>query len=131
MKLQKMGIAAREAFQIFSRSSSEVRNQAVLKIASDIQQEPSGKWGTYHYCGKGIVSWYRFAEKIFELASQYQQFSRPRLEPVPTDQYPTKAKRPPFSALDCSLIQKTYEIHPRPWQESLKIEIERMIRHGD
>ncbi|MBV5267310.1 MAG: sugar nucleotide-binding protein, partial [Burkholderiaceae bacterium] len=40
--------------------------------------------------------------------------------PIPTDQYPTQAKRPAYSALNCEKIQNEFGIYPKPWRESLE-----------
>jgi len=42
-----------------------------------------------------------------------------RVEPVSTSDYPTPAKRPTNSSLDCSVLANTFNIHPQPWAESL------------
>jgi dTDP-4-dehydrorhamnose reductase len=76
-------------------------------------------WGTYHYCGKGVTSWHGFAEEIFRLASGYASLKVKRVEPVSTSEYPTPAQRPASSILDCSVLAKTFNIHPQPWAESL------------
>jgi dTDP-4-dehydrorhamnose reductase len=41
------------------------------------------------------------------------------VEPISTGAYPTPAKRPVNSVLDCSRIQKEFGIRNRPWKESL------------
>ena len=70
-----------------------------------------------------------FAEKIFELAERHKWLVRPHVEPVSSDQYVTTAGRPPYSALDCSLIENTFDIHPEPWQKSLASTIQRIIQN--
>ncbi len=103
--------------------------EVVLTLAAIIQEQPEINWGTYHYCGRGITTWYRFANAIFELARPYGSIITSRVEPITTAEYPTRAKRPPFSALDCSLINKYFGINTKPWQESLKITINRILEH--
>ena len=49
------------------------------------------------------------------------------VKPLTTDEYPTKAKRPAFSALDCRLIQQEFGITPKPWQKSLEAVIGRIF----
>ncbi|MBW2654756.1 MAG: dTDP-4-dehydrorhamnose reductase [Deltaproteobacteria bacterium] len=98
--------------------------EAILTIAEQIKERPDIHWGTYHYCGKGKTTWHGFAEKIFELAKQYNLFSIKKVIPVTTAEYPTPAKRPLNSVMDCSLLTKNFGILPPPWQESL----ERMLR---
>jgi len=93
---------------------------AILKIADLIGKGEKIAWGTYHFCGKGETSWHGFSEKIFQLAGHYVSLKVEKVEPITTEQYPTAAKRPPGSALDCSLIETRFGICARPWQEGLQ-----------
>ena len=98
--------------------------EAILTIAEQIKERPDIPWGTYHYCGKGKTTWHGFAEKIFELAGQYDSFAIKKVIPITTAEYPTPAKRPPNSVMDCSLLIKNFGISPAQWQESLASMIE-------
>lgn len=71
--------------------------------------------GTFHFCGAGATTWFRFAQAIFELAGE----PRPRLTPIPTSAYPTPAHRPANSVLDSSKFARLYGVTARPWRESL------------
>ena len=93
--------------------------ETILRIAVQFLQGGQVHWGTYHYCGKGVTTWHGFAEEIFRLASEYASLKVKRVEPISTSQYPTPAKRPTSSILDCSVLEKTFNIHPQPWAESL------------
>jgi len=93
---------------------------AIYIIADHIKNQKKNLWGTYHFCGLGITSWYDFAKKIFEIAAQYEIFNMQSIEPVCSSQYLTKAKRPLNSAFDCSLIFNHFGIKQEPWTESLK-----------
>lgn len=95
--------------------------EAILTIAGQIKKRRNIPWGTYHYCGKGKTTWHGFAEKIFELAKQYDSFLIKKVIPVTTAEYPTPARRPPDSALDCSMMINNFGISPAPWQESLAV----------
>ncbi len=101
--------------------------EAVVDISKQITQNPKIFWGTYHYCGLGITTWHKFAKAIFEIAGQYQNFKVSSVEAITTAQYPTRTKRPAFSALDCNLINKNFGITQKPWQGSLKKTIERIL----
>lgn len=70
--------------------------------------------GIYHYSNKGNISWYDFAR---EIANEIH--SSCKINPISTSQYPTPAKRPFYSAMDLSKIEKVYGISPKPWKESL------------
>jgi dTDP-4-dehydrorhamnose reductase len=93
--------------------------ETILRIAAQFLDDGQVHWGTYHYCGKGVTTWHGFAEEIFRLASEYESLKVKRVEPISTSEYPTPAQRPVSSILDCSLLEKTFGIHPQPWAESL------------
>ncbi|WP_323665723.1 dTDP-4-dehydrorhamnose reductase [Pectobacterium punjabense] len=76
--------------------------QAVISLL-----EKNVEGGIYHYCGDEEVSWYEFAEQIFKVASKRNVISSaPTLTAISTGGYPTPAKRPKYSALDCLKINK-------------------------
>lgn len=86
------------------------------------------RWGTYHFVGGGAVSWHGFAEAIFALAEPWR--GRPPLvEAIATADYPTPARRPANSLLDCTKIGGAFGIVPRPWREALA-EVIREIYEG-
>jgi dTDP-4-dehydrorhamnose reductase len=92
---------------------------AILMIATQISEQRDITWGTYHYCGKGVTNWHDFAQEIFDLADKYDAFQVKKVMPITTSEYPTPAKRPENSSMDCSLITRNFGISLRPWQESL------------
>lgn len=85
--------------------------EAILEIIA------SGNWvpGIYHYCNEGVISWYDFAVAIREMIA-----SNCTVHPITTDQYPTAAKRPAYSALDTGKASVTYGLYIKPWKESLQ-----------
>lgn len=101
-------------------SPTSVRDlaDAILLIAEQIEHERPGRYGTFHYCGGGAISRHDFARAIFEEAARFG-YRPPELAPITTAEYPTPARRPANSALDCSRIAAIYDIVQRPWRESL------------
>jgi len=93
--------------------------EAILNIAQQTRQRNNFPWGTYHFCGGGETTWHGFAREIFRQAGRYETFKVKSVEPVPTSAYPTPARRPANSVLDCSKIIRSFNIVPRPWEESL------------
>ena len=78
------------------------------------------RWGTYHYTGNPFVSWAEFAREIFRQGNQRSMIPKiPIVNSIATEQYPTPAKRPHNSRLDCSKITKVFGIEPDDWQTSL------------
>jgi dTDP-4-dehydrorhamnose reductase len=75
--------------------------------------------GIYHYCGDQEVSWFKFAENIFNIALAKQKISKlPVAIAIPTEKYPTPAKRPVFSTLNCGKVG-LYGVLPSDWQLAL------------
>ena len=115
------------ADQYGSPTSAADLAQAILTISDRLQLNNDVDWGTYHYCGQGVISWHHFAEKIVDFARLYGQVKTARVEPIATSDYPTTVVRPVFSALDCSRITRKFGITPIPWQKSLGITIKRLL----
>jgi dTDP-4-dehydrorhamnose reductase len=93
--------------------------RAILLMAGHILAGRKTPWGTYHYCGAGSVTWCGFARAIFEIAAKYEAFEAAKIIPITSAEYPTPAKRPANSVLDCAKIEKQFGIQPRPWLNSL------------
>ena len=75
------------------------------------------KWlpGIYHFTNEGVASWFDFSKAIFELAGKNVE-----VNPIPTSQYPTPAKRPLYSVLSKMKIKNTYGVKIPYWRDSLK-----------
>jgi len=74
--------------------------------------------GVFHAAGSGATSWHGFAEAIFELAEPHG-VPVPKVVPIATDDWPTKAKRPANSRLDCSKLESVFGLRMPPWRDSL------------
>lgn len=88
--------------------------EAVLKICSEIERG-NKHTGIYHYSNQGIISWFQFASAIKEIKKLDC-----KLNAISTNEFPTKAKRPKFSALNTQKIQKDFNIEIPFWKDSLK-----------
>jgi hypothetical protein len=74
----------------------------------------------YHFSGSPYTSWHGFAGEIFRRAAEQNLLPRiPTLNAIATTDYPTPAKRPANSRLDCSKIQAAFGIAPSDWQAAL------------
>jgi dTDP-4-dehydrorhamnose reductase len=102
---------------------------ALIVIAGRIERGEAN-WGTFNFAGAGSTSWHGFAEEIFDLATEFGSWplgSSPRVEPITTDQYPTPARRPMNSVLDCRKIAETFGISPPPWRTSLQAVVRELL----
>jgi len=88
---------------------------ACLQIAEQLIADPS-KSGTYHYSGAPDVSWADFARAIFDQARRAVTVT-----PIPTTDYPTPAKRPLNSRMDCGATQQVFGIARPNWRNGLNM----------
>lgn len=79
-----------------------------------------GVAGLFHLTASGATSWFGFAQAIFaspELARL--GIAPPALEPIPTSAYPTPARRPANSRLDCTRLERAAGIRLPAWEAGL------------
>ena len=82
------------------------------------QSGQAGAWGTYHLTAQGETSWFGFAQAIGE---QLKARGLPCAEllPIPSRDYPTPAKRPLNSRLDCSRLAREWQVSQPHWHDAL------------
>ncbi|WP_350432833.1 dTDP-4-dehydrorhamnose reductase [Shewanella sp. H8] len=77
-------------------------------------------YGIYHYSGFPHVSWHAFALKIFDIALDQNILKHSiHVNAVTTQDYPTPAKRPANSRLNCHKIERIFGIQQSDWQAAL------------
>ncbi|WP_221800670.1 dTDP-4-dehydrorhamnose reductase [Oceanobacter mangrovi] len=92
-------------------------------VTAGYRQAPEG---IYHYAGDIAVSWWSFAREIHRQAFDAGLIpSIPALSAIPGSEYPTPAKRPAFSVLNCERINQL-GIPSSNWQQSLEKVISRL-----
>jgi dTDP-4-dehydrorhamnose reductase len=109
------------ADQIGGPTPASAIANALLTAAKAMTQGAAG--GTHHFSGAPDTSWANFARAIMAEAGHPC-----RINDIPTAEYPTPAKRPLNSRLDCRALTQAFGI-PRPdWREGLKV-IVRELTH--
>ncbi|AZF19068.1 dTDP-4-dehydrorhamnose reductase [Pseudomonas sp. R3-52-08] len=78
----------------------------------------AGDWGVYHLTAQGETSWFGFAEAIGQ-ALRAAGKACAELEAIPSSAYPTPARRPLNSRLDCSRLQQQWQVSQSQWQDAL------------
>ena len=86
---------------------------ACLQIARQLVLDPA-KSGIYHFSGAPDTSWKAFAQMIFVHAGLPVTVTG-----IPTSDYPTPARRPLNSRLDCSETETVFGLHRPDWQSGL------------
>jgi dTDP-4-dehydrorhamnose reductase len=77
--------------------------------------------GIYHLCNAGETNWHEFAETIFAFAREHNcQLEIKIVEAIKTSEYPTPAKRPLNSRLNCSKAKESLNITLPDWKDSLR-----------
>ncbi len=100
---------------------------AILTIAERLQDgDNGGLWGTYHAAGAGDTTWCEFAAAIFDVGRELG-LSLGTAVPITTAQYPTPAKRPGNSRLDCSLLQQRFGVRLPDWRLGTRACIEQLV----
>ncbi|MCH9806940.1 MAG: dTDP-4-dehydrorhamnose reductase [Alphaproteobacteria bacterium] len=93
---------------------------AILSIAQSIISEPNpDRWGIYHYTNAGETTWHEFAQAIFAHARSAGRNTPNTVKPIATADYPTPARRPPYSVLDCGRVDSAFQISRPDWKDAL------------
>jgi dTDP-4-dehydrorhamnose reductase len=88
--------------------------QTIIKIIGSIELGHA-HYGVYHYSNSGVISWFDFAVAIAKEGGK-----NCLVLPIPSSAYPTPAKRPRYSVMDCSKLVKDYGIELYAWESGLK-----------
>ncbi|KSB88964.1 dTDP-4-dehydrorhamnose reductase [Caulobacter vibrioides] len=91
--------------------------EAALAMADALASKPSLS-GVYHLSGAGDASWADLAQAVFEVSAA-RGGPAARVRPITTADYPTPARRPANSRLDCGKFETALNWRTRPWRESL------------
>ncbi len=101
--------------------------QAILDIARQIcgdnQNQP---WGVYHIAGGGTTNWSGLAREIF---SRSAAIGGPNaaVKEISTSEYPTAAKRPANSQLDCAKVSQCFGLAQPSWQDGVNDCVTRLL----
>jgi dTDP-4-dehydrorhamnose reductase len=94
--------------------------EAILTIAARIA---ANRWqdrysGLYHAAGSGWTTWHGLAVATFREAARHGA-PVPTVDPIETAEWPTRAKRPPDSRLDCGRLERTFGLRLPLWRDGL------------
>lgn len=87
--------------------------------------------GTFHHCDDGACCWHEFAIAIAEEAHALGLVARiPVIRAITTAEYPTPARRPAFSLLDCSATRAALGDRPVLWRDNLRLMLKEEAARG-
>lgn len=104
--------------------------RACLAIAETLARDPDAPGGTFHFANAGDTTWCGFAREIF--ARSAARLPRvPEVAAITTAQYPTPARRPADSRLDCSDTVARFGVAQPDWKTALAATLARLAAIED
>ena len=111
--------------QVGAPTSSIELAAATYQITNGILDGQFGspeQWtGLYNMTCAGSVSWCGFARAIFQRTPQLLNGKSPTVNPIPSTEFPTPAKRPLNSVLSNQKLYDTFGLRLAPWESALDI----------
>ena len=101
----------------WSRMIAETTALALKQVLAGADR--SGFNGEYHLAASGQTNWHEFASRIIEWMPEAERKCRV-VEKIATSEYPTPARRPAYSVLDCGKLRKTFGLRLPDWEASLR-----------
>lgn len=100
----------------------------ILAVAGNLLQSDAPLLrGTFHMTASGAASWADFATEIFSASARH---GGPRAEVgrIPSSAYPTPARRPANSRLDCGKLERTHGVRLGEWKQATAETVERLVK---
>jgi dTDP-4-dehydrorhamnose reductase len=104
---------------------------AILAVARNLLAQPraDGATGAFHLAGLGETHWAGFAEAVFAMSAE-RGGPVAAVKPITTAQYPTPARRPSNSRLDCRLLAARHGVEMPHWRDALGRCLDKLIVNG-
>jgi dTDP-4-dehydrorhamnose reductase len=102
----------------------------VLAVAARAAADPAGmRWGIYHAVGSGETNWYGFAREVFQCAAE-QGLPVADVTAIPASAFPTPARRPANSRLNCDRLRLLLGLELPDWRVGVKDCVARLAKAG-
>jgi dTDP-4-dehydrorhamnose reductase len=83
----------------------------------------------YHAAGSGWTTWHGLAVAVFEEGARHGQRA-PVVDPIATADWPTPAKRPADSRLDCTRLAQVFGVRLPDWRSSVGPVVDAILGSG-
>jgi dTDP-4-dehydrorhamnose reductase len=105
---------ARMTAEVIGRCEAEARSRELPDMLAD--------WGgIYHAAGAGETTWCGFAAEAVQLRREMEPEGRfAAIEAITTAEYPTAARRPENSRMNCDKLMRRFGWKMMDWQDSLR-----------
>jgi dTDP-4-dehydrorhamnose reductase len=102
----------------------------VLAAAARVAADPAGaRWGIYHAVGSGDTNWHGFALEVFKQAAE-QGLPAADVTAIPASEFPTTARRPANSRLNCDRLRLLLGLELPDWRTGVKDCVARLAKAG-
>jgi dTDP-4-dehydrorhamnose reductase len=105
------------------RALAEITAQVLVAGREDVVPYLRENRGLYNLAGSGIASRYDWTKKILELDPKRDEQVVQEIQPALTADFPTPAKRPLYSALNCDRFYEIFGLCLPDWTSSLKLSL--------
>ena len=105
----------------WARTLAEVTSFVLAKHKKDLYAEICERSGIYHLTGGGFTSRYEWARQILANDPARSEQIVQAIEPASSEDFPTPAVRPLFSALDCTLFEEKFGLRLPDWRDTLQL----------
>jgi dTDP-4-dehydrorhamnose reductase len=109
----------------WARMLAEATAQIIAQGRGESVDYIKEKTGLYHLAGGGSCSRYEWAKEILELDPKKEEQMVKELLPAKSSEFPTPARRPLFSALNCDHFNANFGLRLPPWGMALRMAMER------
>lgn len=103
------------------RMLAQVTTLALAPGLRDLRSWIGERAGVYHLAGSGQASRLEWADAVLKLDPHPDEQLAAQLSEVASSDFPGPARRPPFSALECSLFQEVFGIGLPDWRSTLRL----------
>ena len=100
---------------------------AILAVAARVGAGWQADYaGVFHAAGTGSTTWHGLAIAAFEEAARHGR-PMPTVTPIATADWPTPAKRPPDSRLDCAKLARVFDVRLPDWRPTLARTVDAIV----
>ena len=109
----------------WARMLAETTSLMIANHKADLLENIRERRGVYHLAGGGYTSRYEWAKQIVANDPNRTEQVVRNIEPALSEEFPTPAVRPLFSALNCTHFEKTFGLQLPDWRRTLELAMTR------
>jgi len=115
LTMLRLGREREELRVVDDQVGAPTSSRMIAEATAQVLRKPVGE-GLFHLTAAGSTSWCGFAREIFSAASM-----KTRVIPIASAEYPTAAKRPRNSRLNCDKLRQAFALSLPTWQDETRL----------